>query len=63
MERLDYVKVGKEGLMCSSDAVPYGVITQNIRDKESGNLISCANTDGRTGCLETYFVVLFSSPR
>jgi hypothetical protein len=63
VEWLGYVKVGNEELMCSSEAVPYGVITQNLLGKESGNLISCTNTDGTTGCPEAYFVVLFSSPR
>jgi len=62
VEWLGYVKVGNEELMCSSDAVPYGVITQNLRGKVSRKLISCTNTDGRTGCPEAYFVVLFSSP-
>jgi hypothetical protein len=63
VEWLGYVNVGNGELMCSSDAVPYGVINQKLRDKESGNLISYTNTDDRIGCPEAYFVVLFSSPR
>ena len=61
VEWLGYVKVGNEELMCSSDAVPYGVITQNLRGREMGNLVSCTNTDSRTGCPEAYFAVLFRS--
>ena len=52
-----------EQLMCSSDAIPYGVIPQDLRGKETGSLISCTKTNGRTGCPEAYFVVLFSSSR
>jgi hypothetical protein len=47
VEWLGCVKVGNEELMCSSDEVPYGIITQNLRGKESGNLISFTNTDGQ----------------
>jgi len=58
---LGYVKLWNEELICFSDAVPYFVITQNFRGKESGNLMSCTNTDGTSGCPVAYFVVLFSS--